>query len=68
MSGFGMGAFVFNQIQTHILNWNNYPVSDDGYFAHEDILNNVPRLLLYLGIIYASMLLIGNKLSSIQSS
>lgn len=59
VSGFGFGAFVFNQVQTLIVNPNNLGVDEDGYFGHEEILLQVPALLLYLGLLYGSLLFIG---------
>ena len=42
VSGFGMGAFIFNQIQTKVANPNDLPVAsegpDAGYFVDESIL------------------------------
>jgi len=56
VGGFGGGAFVFNNIQTAILNPDNVsPASsgpDEGYFIDEDLLGKVPGLLLILGGIY----------------
>jgi len=56
VGGFGGGAFVFNTIQTAILNPDNVnPATfgpDEGYFTDADLLGRVPGLLLILGGIY----------------
>jgi len=56
VGGFGGGAFIFNQIQTAILNPNNIAPSektDSGdYFTDEELLMKVPSLMLILGGIY----------------
>lgn len=57
-----MGAFVFNQIQRAIVNPNNMPVAEDGYFCDEAVLENVPTLLTYLGLLYATLLIIGRDI------
>ena len=42
VSGFGMGAFIFNQIQTKVANPNDLPAAADGpdagYFVDDSIL------------------------------
>ena len=56
VGGFGGGAFVFNTIQTAILNPDNVSPAisgpDQGYFTDADLLERVPGLLLILGGIY----------------
>ena len=56
VGGFGGGAFVFNTIQTAILNPDNISPAisgpDQGYFTDADLLERVPGLLLILGGIY----------------
>ena len=56
VGGFGGGAFVFNTIQTAILNPDNVSPAisgpDQGYFTDADLLDRVPGLLLILGGIY----------------
>ena len=56
VGGFGGGAFIFNQIQTAILNPNNIAPSektDSGdYFTDEELLMKVPSLMLILGGTY----------------
>ena len=53
VGGFGGGAFVFNNIQTAILNPDNVSPAtsgpDEGYFTNEELLARVPSLLLILG-------------------
>ena len=54
VGGFGGGAFIFNQIQTAILNPDN--LSTDGeYFTDEELLGRVPSLMLILGALYFSI-------------
>ena len=48
VGGFGGGAFIFNQIQTAILNPDNI-ATDGEYFTDEELLNRVPNLMLILG-------------------
>ncbi len=56
VGGFGFGAFVFNQIQTAILNPENIAVDpDSGYFVDHRLLDRVPGLMLILGAIYLSI-------------
>lgn len=52
VGGFGLGAFVFNQIQSSYLNPSNKALDPDGYFSDEAILNRVPSVFLLLGSIY----------------
>ena len=53
VGGFGLGAFIFNQIQTAYLNPLNQKLNKDGFFTDEKILNRVPSLFLLLGCLYA---------------
>ena len=59
VGGFGGGAFVFNNIQTAILNPDNVSPAtsgpDEGYFTNEELLARVPSLLLILGGIYFTL-------------
>jgi len=63
VGGFGGGAMVFNQIQTAIVNFENYNIAtsgaNEGYFTEETVLNRVPGLLLILAAIYLVMGLLG---------
>ena len=52
VGGFGMGAFVFNQIQSAYLNPDNKPLDKDGYFSDDAILDRVPSTFLMLASIY----------------
>ena len=52
VGGFGLGAFVFNQIQSTYLNPGNEKLDADGYFSDDKILNRVPSCFLLLGSIY----------------
>ena len=54
VGGFGLGAFIFNQIQTAYLNPLNHKLDDHGeYFTDDKILHRVPSLFILLGSIYA---------------
>jgi OFA family oxalate/formate antiporter-like MFS transporter len=52
VGGFGLGAFIFNQIQTAYLNPSNAELDDGQYFKDERILQRVPSVFLLLGSIY----------------
>ncbi len=52
VGGFGLGAFVFNQVQSAYLNPGNAPLDPDGYFSDDRILNRVPSVFLLLGSVY----------------
>jgi len=61
VGGFGGGAFIFNQIQTAILNPAN--VSTEGvYFEDKALLDRVPGLLLLLAGIYLGVQLVACSL------
>ena len=67
VSGFGVGAFVFNQIQTKVANPLNLPVVNngsvnDGYFVQEEVLSRVPLLLHLMCLIYGGLLAVGSFL------
>ena len=55
VGGFGLGAFIFNQIQTAYLNPANLPLDDEmgKFFIDETILNRVPSVFLMLGAMYS---------------
>jgi len=54
VGGFGGGAFIFNQIQTAILNPDN--INPEGeYFTNPELLARVPSLMLILAGIYISI-------------
>jgi MFS family permease len=55
VGGFGLGAFIFNQIQSLYLNPHNKPLDDDGYFSDDSVLNRVPSVFLLLGSIYGTI-------------
>jgi len=59
VGGFGLGAFVFNQVQTDFLNPDNVPPNTEGYFPEANLLDKVPQTFLLLGGIYGIMQLIG---------
>lgn len=59
VSGFGLGALVFNQVQTAYLNPKNLTPNKNGYFENDDILNKVPTIFLLLGGVYFILQIIG---------
>jgi len=60
VGGFGMGAFIFNTVQTTYLNPLNLSPEEDGYFSarQSQILDRVPSVFLLLGSIYTAMQLV----------
>lgn len=64
VGGFGLGALIFNQVQTFYLNPRNLTPKDDGgdYFTNEDILDRLPSLFLVLAGIYITLQTIGSLL------
>merc|ERR1719471_2067408 len=66
VGGFGMGAFIFNTVQTTYLNPLNLSPREDGYFSADqtDILDRVPSVFLLLGSIYTVMQLLAVLLIS----
>jgi len=60
VGGFGGGSFIWNQVQTAIINPDNVAVVDygdgeDKYFEDEELLNRVPKVMLILAGIYFSI-------------
>lgn len=55
VGGFGLGAFVFNQVQTSYLNPDNLSLDADGYFTNPVVLQRVPTVFLLLGSVYTVM-------------
>jgi len=64
VGGFGMGAFIFNQVQVFYLNPWNHELDKDGYFTNEEVLQRVPSVFLLLGTIYGMMQLVAVLLIS----
>ncbi len=66
VSGFGFGAFFFNQLQTSLANPGDLPVArngtHEGYFDSEEVLGRVPGLLRILAATYGGLLLLGAAL------
>ena len=68
VSGFGLGALIFDAVQTGFVNPKNVVADPDPYdheekyFTDPDLLNRVPTLFLILGGTYAVMQLIGSLL------
>lgn len=48
VGGFGGGSFIFNLIQTALVNPNNVSIDESGYFTNPDVIDRVPNLLLTL--------------------
>ncbi|XP_037094030.1 uncharacterized MFS-type transporter YhjX-like [Pollicipes pollicipes] len=59
VGGFGMGAVVFNWIQTSYLNPDNLAVGSDNFFHEASVLDRVPSMFLLLAAVYAVMQLGG---------
>ena len=55
VGGFGLGAFIFNQVQSRYMNPENEELDKDGYYSDDLILNRVPSVFLLLGSIYGIM-------------
>jgi len=66
VSGFGGGAFVFNEIATTLVNPNNYSaniIGADGKRYHgPDVTKNVPAMLIVLGACYLGLIMFGSML------
>ncbi|CAG2175374.1 unnamed protein product [Oppiella nova] len=58
VGGYGMGALVFNHVQTAYLNPLNASPDTDGFFTDEAILSRVPSLFVMLGAVYLMIQLI----------
>jgi len=60
VGGFGLGAFIFNTVQTTYLNPSNQSPDADGYFSlkQKEVLDRVPSVFLLLGSIYTVMQLL----------
>ena len=52
VGGYGLGALIFNQVQTAYLNPLNSTPDTDGFFSDEAILSRVPSLFVLLGGVY----------------
>ena len=66
LAGFGLGALIFNSVQTTFVNpYNLGTVKDENgekYFTDPELLDRVPLLFLVLGGTYAVMQLVGSLL------
>ena len=68
VSGFGLGALIFDAVQTGFVNPRNVVADPDPYdneekyFTDAELLSRVPTLFLILGGTYAVMQLIGSLL------
>ena len=62
LAGLGLGALIFDPIQTAFINPDNLPGDENGYFNDDDLLDRVPLIFPILGVIYAVMQLIGSLL------
>ncbi|KAI3384224.1 hypothetical protein SNEBB_007133 [Seison nebaliae] len=68
VSGFGLGAMVFNPLQSIYLNPNNLSPNvsfsqefpDELYFDQKEILDRVPSLFIILSVCYTLLFVIGN--------
>lgn len=70
VAGFGGGAFIFGQIALNLLNPTRESIAGGGqskesyYDSDSKIANMVPTMFLYLGLLYAALILIGSSLLS----
>ncbi|XP_037074541.1 uncharacterized MFS-type transporter YhjX-like [Pollicipes pollicipes] len=55
VGGFGLGALVFNSIQTAFLNPDNVSPGKDNYFTDQALLDKVPYVFLLTGGIYVGL-------------
>ena len=68
VSGFGLGALIFDAVQTGFVNPRNVVAdpdpydSEEKYFTDPELLSRVPTLFLILGGTYAVMQLVGSLL------
>ncbi|XP_028401611.1 uncharacterized protein LOC114524659 [Dendronephthya gigantea] len=66
VSGFGAGAFIFDQVQTAFINPNNLKANvtvgpnNEKYFNQPELLDNVPKVFILLGCVYATMNILGS--------
>ena len=60
VAGFGLGALVFDQVQSLYINPHNVKPDEDGFFRDKDLLDRVPFVFLILGGTYAVMQLVGS--------
>ena len=60
VAGFGLGALIFDQVQSYYVNPHNIKANDDGHFTDKELLDRVPYLFLVMGGTYAVMQLIGS--------
>ena len=75
LSGFGLGALIFDPIQTGYINPHNEPHKDPDGFSDKHLLDRVPSIFLILGAIYLVLQVVGSlmivdppELSSEESS
>ena len=54
-SGYGLSAFVFDQIQTAYINPDNVMIGDDGYWDNDEVLDRVPTIFVILGGVYLAL-------------
>lgn len=59
VGGFGLGSFIFTQIQTGYLNPENTAPDSEGYFVDPYVLARIPNVFLLLSAIYATLQFIG---------
>ena len=60
VAGFGLGALIFDQVQSQWINPRNLKPESDGYFTDKDLLDRVPFVFLILGGTYAVMQFVGS--------
>ena len=62
VAGFGLGALIFDQVQSYYINPDNLKPESNGYFTDKDLLDRVPFIFLVLGGTYAVMQFVGSML------
>ena len=65
LAGFGLGALIFDPIQTVFINPDNLSSDGNGYFLDDDLLDRVPEIFLILGAIYAVLQIVGSLMNSL---
>ena len=62
VAGFGLGALIFDAVQTFYINPQNLSADSDKHFTEPELLDRVPTMFLILAGTYAVMQLVGSLL------
>lgn len=60
VAGFGLGALIFDQVQSYYINPDNLKATEEDYFTNRELLDRVPFIFLILGGTYAVMQFVGS--------